>query len=229
MRAATKTGMTPVSLHEYASGSYFPFLDHLTREEMEGYKHIFRCRGYLYSVFGGMIDGIENLDKYKIVLVTRDPRDILVSGYFSKAFSHPVPSQLGNKREAFLTERQAAQNLTIDEYVVAESDRVLRIFERYQTLLLDAHPHVHVTKYEDMISDFETWITRLLGYCDLALSEEFVQQLVAENEAKKPKQEDQSKHLRRGVAGDYKEKLQQDTIEALNEKFGPTLSRFGYE
>ena len=46
---------------------------------MENYKHIFKSKGYLYRVFGGMVEGIEDLENYKIVLATRDPRDILVS------------------------------------------------------------------------------------------------------------------------------------------------------
>lgn len=229
MRAATKTGMTPVSLHEYAGGSHFPFLDHLSREEMENYQHVFQSRGYLYSVFGGMIEGIEKLDDYKIVLVTRDPRDILVSGFYSKAFSHPVPSQLGDKRERFLNSRQAAQNSSIDEYVMMESDRVFKIFHRYQTLLLDVQEHVHLTQYEEMISKFEEWVTALLSYCELETGGEFVRQLVNENAAMKPKKEDASQHLRKGVAGDYRNKLQPDTVVALNEKFAPILMRFGYE
>ena len=221
--------MTPVVIHDYAFNSNFPFLDHLSREEMQKYKHIFKSQGYLYSVFGGMIDGIKNLEDYKVILATRDPRDILVSDYFSIAYSHSVPSKGGSKHNSFISKRLAAQNATIDEYVISESERVYDIFSRYQILLLDRYKNVHLATYEDMISNFEIWLNDLLEYCELDLSREFIQYLIEENEAKKPKKEDITKHIRKGVAGDYKEKLQPETIQTLNNKFEPILRHYHYQ
>ena len=80
--------------------------------------------GYLYSVFGGMIEGIPSLEKYKVILVTRDPRDILVSDYYSIAYSHSVPSKTGNKYDKFMSKRNKAREYTIDDFVISDpSDR----------------------------------------------------------------------------------------------------------
>ena len=228
-RCAVDNGMVPVGIHEYAFNSNFPFLDYLSVEEMGSYKHIFKSKGYLYSVFGGMIEGIKSLEDCKIVLVMRDPRDILVSGYYSSAYSHGVPSKGGNKHDSFMAKRLATQESTIDEYAISESDRVYDIFSRYQTLLLDNYKNAYVTQYEEMVSNFEAWLTDLLNYCELNLSREFIQDLIEENEAKKPKEEDITKHIRKGVVGDYKEKLQPETIQTLNERFDPILKRFHYQ
>ena len=66
-RCAIHNEMVPVYINEYAFNADFPFLDHLSATEMEKYKHIFKQTGYLYSAFGGMIDGIPNLENYKVV------------------------------------------------------------------------------------------------------------------------------------------------------------------
>lgn len=227
-QCATQSGMTTVSIHDYAFHSTFPYLNKLTREELADYQHLFKSKGYLYSVFGGMIDGIENLQDYKTILVTRDPRDILVSEYFSFAFSHVEPSQKGDKHAAFMSQRKAAQSVSIDDYVLAESGKMTSIFSRYQAVLLDQYERAYVARYEEMVSDFSSWLEGLLAYCGFELSEAFVQGLIEQNEASKPKAEDVNRHVRKGKAGDYKEKLQPETIRQLNEDFGPMLERFGY-
>ncbi len=227
-RCAVKNDMVPVGIHDYAFNTDFPFLDHLSSEEMEKYKHIFKRTGYLYSVFGGMIEGIPNLEEYKVVLVTRDPRDILVSEYYSIAYSHPVPSKMGDKHDKFMSKRVNARESTIDEYVILESDRVYDIFSRYQTLLIDKYKNTYLTTYEQMISDFEVWLTDLINYCELNVSREFIQSLLKENEDKKPKEENIHKHVRKGLPGDYKQKLQPETIVYLNEKFETVLKNYHY-
>ena len=52
--------------------------------------------------------------------------------------------------------------------------------------------------------------------------------LVRENEQVIPNKENIHKHLRKGQPGDYRSKLKPETIEYLDEKFAPILSRFGY-
>jgi hypothetical protein len=173
-----------------------------------------------------MIEGIKNFQDYKVVLVTRDPRDILVSGYYSVSYSHGLPSERGDKYDAFMSKRMAARECTIDEYVLLESDRIYDIFSRYQSLLLDQHDHIYITTYEDMVSNFEVWLMGLLRYCELDLDKIFIQKICAEHEAHKPKGEDRTQHVRKGVPGDYKEKLRPETILALDQKFEPILRRY---
>ena len=227
-KCAVENGMTPVGLNEYAFNIDFPFLDHLSAEDMQQYKHVFKSEGYLYSVFGGMVEGVPNLEKYKIVLSTRDPRDILVSSYYSVAYSHPVPRTSGRKQDTFVSKRSVARESTIDDYVLSECDKVYDIFSRYKELLLDKYENVFMTTYEQMVSDFESWLTNLVAYCELELSQEFTQSLLKENEANKPKEEDATQHNRKGQPGDYQEKLQPETIETLNETFKPILERYRY-
>ena len=228
-RCAVENGMVPVAIHDYAFNTNFPRLHHLPAKEVAKYHHIFKQRGYLYSVFAGMIEGIPHLEKYKVVLVARDPRDMLVSGYYSIAYSHSVPSKTGDKHEEFMKQRRRARNLTIDEYVIAESDKVYNQFLRYETMLLDKHPNTYLTTYERMASDFGGWLNDLVAYCELDVSKSLFESLVRENEHLTPKRENIHKHIRKGQAGDYREKLKIETIEYLDAKFASVLARFGYD
>ena len=227
-QCAVENGMVPVSIHGYAFHTNFPYLDHLTAEEMEKYRHIFKPNGYLYSVFGGMIEGISELEKYKIVLMIRDFRDLLVSEYYSIAYSHEAPYKKGNKYEHFVEQRTKARESAIDEYVVTESNRIYNTLQRYKTLLIDKYPNVYITKYEDMINDFRGWLDNLLYNCELNIRPDFFTALLEKNNRIRPKDEDVQRHIRKGKSGEYKEKLNQETIEYLNAKFSPMLLTFGY-
>jgi len=227
-QCAVENGMVPVSIHGYAFHTNFPYLDHLTAEEMEKYQHIFKPNGYLYSVFGGMIEDISELEKYKIVLMIRDFRDLLVSEYYSIAYSHVAPYKQGNKYELFVEQRIKARKSAIDEYAVTESNRLYNTLQRYKTLLIDKYPNVYITKYEDMINDFRGWLNNLLYSCELNIRPDFFTALLERNERIRPKDEDVQRHIRKGKSGEYKEKLNQETIEYLNAKFSPMLLTFGY-
>lgn len=228
-RCADENGMTTVGLAEYAFHTKFPYLDQLSVREMAQYQYLFNPVGYLYSVFGGMVEGIPEIERYRVILMIRDPRDVLVSEYYSYAFSHSEPSKLGNKYIDFMKMRQKARDVTIDEYVVSESDRLYVNYERYITLLLDRYAHVFVTKYEEMTSDFDAWLKKILEYCELEVGDELFECLLNEASSLKPKQEDVHQHVRKGMPGDYKEKLKRKTIDRLDAKFLPMLKRLDYE
>jgi hypothetical protein len=227
-RCAAEEGIATVDLHGYAFHTDFPYLDHLSAEEMEGYQHIFKPKGYLYSVFGGMIEGLPDLEDYLTVLMVRDPRDVLVSKYYSIAYSHSEPDKSGNKYEEFMSQRAYAREVSIDEYVLSERDTVYSVYQRYRDLLVERFSHYYCTRYEEMIADFSDWLGALLNYCQFDVSDELFDLLVEEHEAKIPKKEDVNKHLRKGIAGDYKNKLESRTIEILNAQFEEVLKGFGY-
>jgi hypothetical protein len=227
-KCASETGMTRVRLADYAFHTKFPYLDTLSVSQMKNYSHVFHPTGYLYSVFGGMIEGIADFQRYHVLFMVRDPRDVLVSEYFSYGFSHAVPSSRGNKLEGFMVMRRKAQGILIDDYVISESERVNENYQRYINLLLGPYPHVHVAKYEDMVVDFQPWLESLLQYCGLAISARLFQLLVDEAAQLRPIREDVHKHIRKGKSGDYKEKLKKSSIDFLNTTFSNVLAYFNY-
>jgi Sulfotransferase domain len=227
-RCASQNGMVPVLLHDHAFNTDFPYLDYLSATEMQKYHHIFKPHGYLYGVFGGMIEGIPELDKYRVVLMTRDPRDVLVSEYYSIAYSHKVPDPRGTKYENFMNRRKTAQSMTVDEFVLWDSHRIYGILQRYKTLLIDRYPHAYVTTYEKMTAGFQDWLNGLLDNCQLAIPNKLRRSLLEESDRLRPKDEDIHKHRRKGKPEDYKEKLKPETIDQLNGEFASLLEAFGY-
>ena len=218
---AEENGMVPVHINEYAYFSRFPFLTALNEEEMEEYQHIFKPQGYLYSAFGGFVPGIPDLENYKVILMIRDPRDVLVSWYYSIGISHSIPPASSNRKEEYLKKRALAQEMSIDEHVISESERVFNILQNYQKSLLEDYPHVYITSYEEMTTDFPAWLTSLLEACDLELRTDLQEKLIQKHLELRPKEEDVQKHIRKGRPGDYREKLRPETIEYLNEKLMP--------
>jgi len=226
--AADSVGMTTANLNGYAFHSDFPYLDLLSREAFEEYQYLFKPKGYLYSVFGGMIDGLNDLSDYLTVLMIRDPRDILVSSYYSTAYSHPLPSKRSDKADDFYEKRANTQQISVDEYVLKESEIVLEVYERYIKLLIGKHPTCYITKYEDMVDNHEKWLTDLLRYCQLEIDAKLKSKLLSQNKRLKPKAENINDHMRKGIAGDFLEKLQPETISILNDKFASVLEQFEY-
>lgn len=223
---AQKNGLVPALLHDYAFQHSMPFLDHLDLEGMQKYAHAFKPQGYIYTVFGGMIEGIPSLRDFKVVLVVRDPRDILVSDYFSIAYSHAIPD--GKKKEIYLGRRMEALASSLDDHVIANAPRLRSVFERYDRHLFPECPSVHVARYEDMVEHFPRWLDALLESCGLGVSSAMRQKLLDAHEARRPKSEDIQKHLRKGMPGEHREKLLPDTVEKLNAIFERPLERFGY-
>ena len=226
---AAESEMVPVHIQDYAFASVLPYLDTLSDEEIQPYKHLFKPRGYLYSAFGGLVEGIDDLDQYRVVLMTRDPRDILVSDYYSNAYSHPEPTSASSKNQSFYDLRNQALEQTVDEFALAQCDLVAENLRKYRDRLLAQHPHVYVTKYEDMVVDFERWFTDLLAACQLDVSSALKEQLVDQHYALRPRVEDQQSQLRKGVTGDYKNKLGDATIRRLNKELSKVLAYYHYE
>ena len=226
-RCAVVNDLTNVRLHDYAFYCDIPYLNTLSREEMQSYVHLFKPHGYAYSVFGGMIEGIPQLDQYRTFLMVRDPRDILVSGYYAVAYSHINPGQTTKKRQ-FMALRQQAQAMSLDDYARQQCDRLYETFERYQRLLVAPYSDVYITRFEDMVSDFPEWLSALLKYCKLDISEQLYQTLVEEHVRKTPQTENIQRHVRKGIVGDYLEKLHPSTIEHVQTKCDKILSNFNY-
>ena len=219
--------MVPVHIQDYAFASKLPYLDTLSVEEMKQYKHIFKPSGYLYSVFGGMVKGID-LDQYKVMLMVRDPRDILVSHYYSWAYSHPEPTSFSSKYQSFHHKRSQVQQMTVDEYAFLSWEKVKHVLEQYRDLLLSQNPKVYVTKYEEMVANFEQWLNNLIHACELEVSQSRKDLLVQQHYASLPKAENQGSQLRKGVSGDYKNKLSNETIMFLSEKLSDVLKYYKY-
>ena len=88
----------------------------------------------------GIVDQLANRP-YKAFHVIRDPRDILVSSYFSDRYSHPV------YRKEFEQFRDTLNNMEFDEGLGLELDRRTAEFEALANWNY-RNPNVYETRYE---------------------------------------------------------------------------------
>jgi hypothetical protein len=185
---------------------------------------VFRPKGYLYAPLRHPIN-VPQVEDYRIVVMLRDPRDVLTSLYYSLAVSHGLPGNR-ERKEDFLEMRADIRNLDIDSFV----REYLPLYQaRYEGFLRLTQDHdCTFLRYEDMIADFVPWAQQLGTGLGVKLSGPDISHLERLGGFDRPVEENVSKHIRQRTPGDHTRKLQPATIAFLNEQLGPVLEGFGY-
>lgn len=158
----------------------------------------------------------------KVIFFIRDPRDILVSMYYSFAFSHGAPSE--TNQEELLKFRNSIQAKGIDAYV-SENLHFMQIQFQIMKRLIEASSSKIVLKYEDMILNFDAFAEQLTQF--VPLEKDILQQLREESRPRTV--EDISSHKRSGKVGGFRDHLSQNTIDAINLKLSDELRQFNYQ
>jgi len=167
-----------------------------------------------------------NLREKKSVLLVRDPRDALVSQFFSyggKYISHKLPEK---GSEVFLQKVKATEDLTIDEYVLRASQNYLGKLVAYRENL--NFDNVLLCKYEDIYFDKRTFLKEIFQHFGFEVDSRVVDDVASKHDIR-PEVEDPTMHIRKGAPGDHVDKLQPRTIAKLNGLFAATCNWFGYD
>ncbi|MCX6579054.1 MAG: sulfotransferase domain-containing protein [Candidatus Aminicenantes bacterium] len=189
----------------------------------------YRTTGYFYGPFRSLNRGVPNYDDYKIILVLRDPRDVIVSAYYS-IYSHIMPTLEGKeKRQTRVNRRKRLRELSVDEYVIEKLNSDSHFLDRYYEYhkVLMGKPNVLFLKYEDMVTDFGPWLDRLLAFLDLDVAPGLIAEIKAGADFK-VSSENIYKHKRQVTPGDHKRKLKPETIDILNNKTAEVLKLYNY-
>jgi hypothetical protein len=182
------------------------------------------------NVFGGFrnfpigLASAPRFREWRKILMVRDPRDALVSEYFSNAYSHSIP-QGGSGRSAMLAERDAALSSDLQSYVLRMAPSLRRALREYSPLVGD--PTVRIVRYEDRILQKRALIGDICAFFSWSVSDENVGHILGWADIV-PDAERPTAFVRRVRPGDYVEKLTLATIRDLNMLFAEELSRFGY-
>ena len=186
---------------------------------LDGYCH----RGYRH--FPLFLTQSTLLNQRKKILLVRDPRDAIVSAYFSFAKSHVLPKS-GELLDNMLKSRENLKNMELESYAVAQVPGVKAAFNRYHDNL-NNDELLKVYRYEDVIFEKENWITDMVNYLGLTLKPAQIKR-IAEKHDIVPSSEDASQHIRRVKPGDHQEKLSPECIAQLNELLAEVLDRYNY-
>jgi hypothetical protein len=156
------------------------------------------------------------------VFLVRDPRDILVSAYYSFGFTHPWSPDPAIRAQQEIR-RAAISAQTIDEYASANAPLLAQQFA-LAVRLRHACSRSVLLRYEDMIHDWPVFEAALQRHLRLAPS------ALMEMRARiTPRQtEDTSAHQRSGATGSHARKLTPETVQVLDGIFEGALSDLGY-
>lgn len=165
------------------------------------------------------------LKEKKSVLLVRDPRDALVSQYFSfggRYISHKLPEK---NAQNYLDKYKNTEHLDIDTYVLQAANDLLRKLTTYKTHL--DFSRVLVLHYEDLYFDKFSFLAAVFAHFGFSVSEKVLNSVAEKNDVR-PVKEDITKHIRKGLPGDHSEKLGKETIKTLDNIFSGIGTFYGY-
>jgi hypothetical protein len=202
---------------------------------------VWRSRHGCFAPIRFFVD-IPRIEEYRVILHLRDPRDVLVSMFYSYCYIHPgeIPPNTGYRREV--------AEAGIDAFVLGKSssasagyrgdygtgghveDLIGNLPERYDTYLkrLVGKPNVTLLKYEEMVGDYAAWLQKFVLPFQIDDQSSLIQDLVAQRQESPKDGRDVMNHMRHVTPGDHRNKLKAATIRRLNEIFAATLERLGY-
>ncbi|MEL7500111.1 MAG: sulfotransferase domain-containing protein [Planctomycetota bacterium] len=166
------------------------------------------------------------LASHKRIFHLRDPRDMLVSEYYSFGWTHPTEQQKGLE-----SRRQEIQQMSVDEYVVTQAEVCTwPVDQKYAPLAnyeFDLE-HELVVTYEQMVTSFYKWCYAILNFLDVKHAAWLTAKLAWKYRNEFKVAGESLKHKRRIKPGDHRDKLDPKSISILNERFETILKRFGY-
>ncbi len=179
-----------------------------------------------YSVYEKLVKPASTNDfiKNKIaIFLVRDPRDILVSDYYSSGYTHGF-SPVEEIQKAQKQRRNQVQSQSVDEFVLDNSSKVLSDFKTVDKLSKACNQGI-ILKYEDMIDNWDYFTKGLTKYIEIkekVLTEIYKRSRPREKEFK-------MSHRRSGKPGNFRSNLNTSTVTFLNTKFEAVLEQFQYD
>jgi len=167
----------------------------------------------------------------KLMIMRRDPRDALVSLYYSLSISHSVDGIEGD-HTTFLEKRAHLQNKDIREGLKCLLDKrggdsTIPEFTHCTNLIL-SNSHVCDLPYELLISDPHLWLAKFIEFAELddIVDEDWIEAMV--EHLKPPEIEDPTSHKRRMRPGNWVDVFDDELKQMLQDRLGDRLELFGY-
>jgi hypothetical protein len=158
------------------------------------------------------------------VLLVRDPRDALVSEYFSNAYSHSVPTE-GDARDQMLALREQALQASIESFVLERAPAMGRTLMEYAGAARD--PQLKLYRYEEVITRKRALLESIGQHFGWRLDAGHLGKVLEWADVL-PDEERPTAFVRRVLPGDHRNKLTPAVIERLNALLGEPMRVFGY-
>lgn len=180
-------------------------------------RYMFSRKGVFHNAIRWPINP-DWLSETKILLVTRDPRDILTSMYYSWKYSHSI------KCQSQMEERKKLERWTVDQFVVDGNklDGLVRRLETYALYIKISL--VHHESYENIVTQPVLTEERIARFLCLPPKRE---KIFAEQDFQ-INAEDVMSHKRQVMPGDHARKLAPETIRYCNAKIRHLAPIYGW-
>lgn len=162
--------------------------------------------------------------RYKTFFILRDPRDIVVSWYFSIRHSHPENRLIPQLRKD-LNRLSLKDGL---KYSI-ESLESAGLFYAQQSWMNQNEETIRIFRYEDFVNDNYAFLRQLFSYLHIGISEDNLRKLTDRNEFKNFSgkrdrgTEDVYHHYRKGVSGDWMNYFDNEVIDFFKKTTGDLL------
>ena len=166
----------------------------------------------------------------RLLVMRRDPRDALVSLYYSMATSHTV-EEVEENRELFIDRRSKLQQQSVCEGIKSllrnNMDAVIPEFLHCTDLIL-GNKNICDLPYEKLIEQPSTWLSKFVEATELEdiTDEQWFASML--DHLKPPETEDPTSHKRRMRPGNWKTVFDDELSEMVKERIGERLAEFDY-
>ena len=172
-----------------------------------------------------------NLVDYRAFHVVRDPRDMIVSGYFSHKYSH---STEGPWHKNWLVPYRKYLNEVSEEEGLMNEIEIGHSLKMMSSWNYD-DPNILELKFEDLIANSLKIYGHIFDFLQLDVNADELEKIIQKysfknmSKGREPGQEDVTHHFRRGIPGDWKNHFTNGHIELFKQKWGDLLIQLGYE
>ena len=164
-----------------------------------------------------------------IILCVRDPKDVLVSQYFSWLKTHENnPTVILETREK-LSEMsiKVGQRLLVHKRLIPFCNAISSWIPAISS------GRAHILKYEDLLTDFAGHMGPALELANVPMDQQELRDLEAKYSFsnitnRDPGAEDQSNHYRKGIAGDWMNYFDDRLVNIFNEAYSDICDGVGY-
>jgi len=180
-------------------------------------------------------DGFASIPKpthYKAFFVMRDPREVVVSWYYSGKFSHPLVGDLETmRRDLVRLSEQDGLLLAIDHLHAFGLFAAQRSWADAPTKDANVLP----VRYEDLIAaDPLPAFERLFAHCDIAMPRNVLGELLRtysfeQLSGHKAGDEDLKAHYRKGVSGDWRTHFDEKVKAHFTSVAGDLIGLWNYD
>jgi hypothetical protein len=182
-----------------------------------------------YDSFAGM----PKPEKYRAFFVARDPRDVVISHYFSSKFSH-------NENPGVLEERARVADLPEKEGIIVHMRYMGErgIFDALRSWVetSTSDPRIRVFRFEDLTGAEQLrWVSELMDHCDIRIPQDKLEPILARLSFEKlsggRKQGDENTHhkYRSGKHGSWVKYFDEDVTRTYQQVTGDLTVSLGYE